>query len=60
MCDNLLLNAFADASKVATLEMLDDVCNDMRLDWPGRHTRGQRSRYADGTLEQTPFFQNRD
>jgi len=60
MCDNLLLNAFADASKVATPEMLDDVCNDMRLDWPGRHTRGQRSRYADSTLEQTPFFQNRE
>jgi general secretion pathway protein A len=56
LCDNLLLTAFADASKIATAEMLDDVSADMRLEWPGRHTRGQRSRYADDTLEETPFF----
>src|SRR5258707_333302 len=57
LCDNLLLTAFADAAKVATLEMLDDVSADMRLEWPGRHQRGHRSRYADGTLEEPPFFQ---
>lgn len=60
LCDNLLLTAFADASKIATPEMLDDVSADMRLEWPGRHTRGQRSRYADDTLEETPFFQRQE
>jgi general secretion pathway protein A len=52
-CDNLLLTAFADASKVVTPEMLDDVSTDMRLEWPGRHSRGGRSRYTDGPMEQT-------
>jgi general secretion pathway protein A len=60
LCDNLLLTSFADASKIATPEMLDDVSADMRLEWPGRHTRGPRSRYADDTLEETPFFQRQE
>ena len=33
ICDNLLLTAFADASRVATVEMLDEVSDDMRLEW---------------------------
>ncbi len=36
LCDNLLLTAFAMEQKVATPAMLDEVCQDMRLDWPGR------------------------
>ncbi len=39
LCDNLLLTAFAMESRVTTLEMLDEVCHDMRLDWPGRRRR---------------------
>ena len=39
ICDNLLLTAFADASKVATLDMLDEVSNDMRLEWGERRRR---------------------
>jgi general secretion pathway protein A len=35
ICDNLLLTAFADASRVATFEMLDEVSEDMRLEWGG-------------------------
>jgi general secretion pathway protein A len=35
VCDNLLLSAFASESKVCTVEMLDEVCRDMRLEWPG-------------------------
>ena len=54
ICDNLLLTAFAEASRVATPEMLDEVCNDMRLDW-GRRGRGERSRYVDANTEGTPF-----
>jgi hypothetical protein len=42
------------------MEMLDDVCADMRLEWPGRHVRGQRSRYADASVEQSPFFTGRE
>ena len=33
ICDNLLLTAFAMESKVATLEMLDEVTADMRLNY---------------------------
>jgi general secretion pathway protein A len=60
VCDNLLLNAFADASKVATIEMLDDVTADMRLEWPGRLSRGARSRYSESELQESPFFNRRD
>ncbi len=34
VCDNLLLTAFATATKVCTVEMLDEVSADMRLDYP--------------------------
>ncbi len=33
ICDNLLLTCFATTVRVATLEMLDEICRDMRLDW---------------------------
>ena len=33
---NLLLIAFADAARVATVDMLDEVTNDMRLEWTER------------------------
>lgn len=35
LCDNLLLTCFAMEQKVATGAMLDEVCADMRLEWPG-------------------------
>jgi general secretion pathway protein A len=35
LCDNLLLTAFAVESKETTLEMLEEICQDMRLEWPG-------------------------
>ena len=44
ICDNLLLTAFAQESKTCTVEMLDEVCKDMRLEWPG--SRRMRSRAA--------------
>jgi general secretion pathway protein A len=34
VCDNLLLNCFAQEAKVATIEMLDEVSEDMHLDYP--------------------------
>jgi general secretion pathway protein A len=34
VCDNVLLTAFAMETKVCTMEMLDEVSADMRLDYP--------------------------
>jgi len=42
ICDNMLLTAFALETKVCNADMLDEVCKDMRLEWPGsRRTRGR-------------------
>jgi len=45
ICDNLLVTAFAMERKTGTVEMLDEVCQDLRLEWPGSGRRG-RSRYS--------------
>lgn len=49
LCDNLLVTAFAMEQRVASAGMLDEVCQDLRLEWPGsaRDRRG-RSRYSLG------------
>jgi len=54
ICDNLLLTCFALETRTATVAMLDEVCTDMRLEWAGHRTRGERSRYA-GQAYETPF-----
>jgi len=59
LCDNLLLTAFAGESKVTSLEMLDEVCRDMRLEWPGRRLRG-RAAYGPGALEEAPYYSPRE
>jgi general secretion pathway protein A len=41
ICENLLLTAFAMESKTATLEMLDEVTGDLRLEWPLKKGIGQ-------------------
>jgi type II secretory pathway predicted ATPase ExeA len=53
ICDNLLLTAFAMESKTCNVEMLDEVCKDMRLDWPG--SRRTRARAANESFERTPY-----
>lgn len=54
ICDNLLLTAFAMETKVCTVDMLDEVCKDMRLEWPGsRRMRG--ARVPDENFERTPY-----
>lgn len=47
ICDNLLVTAFAMERRTTTRDMLDEVCRDMRLEWPGakRERRG-RSRFG--------------
>jgi type II secretory pathway predicted ATPase ExeA len=49
LCDNLLLTAFAQEQRVCTTAMLDDVCKDMRLDYPGN--RRYRLRTEEPTFE---------
>jgi len=39
LCDNLLLTCFARETRTATIAMLDEICADIRLDWPGRRIR---------------------
>jgi hypothetical protein len=53
LCDNLLLTAFAQETKNCTLEMLDEVCQDLRLDWPG--SRRPRTRVAEEAFERSRF-----
>ena len=49
LCDNLLVTAFAMEQRTTTVAMLDEVCQDLRVEWPGsnRHRRA-RSRYGVG------------
>lgn len=46
VCDNLLLTAFAMESKVANMEMLDEVTTDLRLDWPGKRPFRSRTDFS--------------
>jgi general secretion pathway protein A len=39
VCDNMMLHCFAISEKTATMAMLDEVCRDIRLDWPARRQR---------------------
>jgi general secretion pathway protein A len=39
ICDNLLLTCFALTVREANVEMLDEICHDMRLEWPGKNQR---------------------
>lgn len=59
-CDNLLLTAFADASKVVTMDMIEDVTKDMRLEWPGGRIRGARPRYTEEPMPETQFYTGRE
>jgi len=53
VCDNLLLTAFAVENRVCTTDMLDEVCKDMRLEWPG--SRRIRTRANEQAFERTPY-----
>ncbi|MCS7042725.1 MAG: AAA family ATPase [Bryobacteraceae bacterium] len=46
LCDNLLLTAFALECRQTTVDMLDEVCLDMRLEWPGMPGRLRYPRHA--------------
>ena len=52
LCDNLLLTAFAEESRTATLGMLDEICQDMRLEWPGHRLRPRTDpEFPSGSVE---------
>jgi general secretion pathway protein A len=53
ICDNLLLTAFAMESKLATMEMLDEVTNDMRLDYPGQRPFRPQPTYVERVLRES-------
>jgi len=58
ICDNLLLTAFAMESKICNVEMLDEVCKDMRLEWPGNRRARQRvtnENFERESFERTPY-----
>lgn len=52
ICDNLLLTAFALESRITTMEMLDEVTGDMRLDYPGKQPFRPGSDYPERVLSQ--------
>ncbi|MBI2690198.1 MAG: AAA family ATPase [Acidobacteria bacterium] len=59
ICDNCMLTAFAAEQHHVTLETLEEVSNDMRLEWAGR--RGRHShRDFDVPLEHTSFTDRGD
>jgi len=53
ICDNLLLTAFAMESRIATLEMLDEVTADMRLEYPGQRSFRLDTAYPGQTLRRS-------
>jgi type II secretory pathway predicted ATPase ExeA len=53
ICDNLLLTAFAMESRIATLEMLDEVTADMRLVYPGQHSFRPDTDFPQRTLHRS-------
>src|SRR5438093_891903 len=56
VCDNLLLTAFASESKVATMEYLDEVSADLRLEWPGLRSFRPAAGFSEPSLRQEPQF----
>jgi len=56
VCDNMMLTAFASETKVATMEFLDEVTSDLRLEWPGRRPYRQHSEFSDGAGHPEPHY----
>jgi len=55
ICDNLLLTAFAIERKTVTMEMLDEVSADMRLEWPGQPEYSANSGLPPNASRHVPF-----
>jgi general secretion pathway protein A len=59
ICDNCMLTAFAAEQHQVTMETLEEVSNDMRLEWAGRRSRAPRREY-DMPLEHTSYTDRGD
>ncbi len=59
ICDNCMLTAFAAEQHQVTMETLEEVSNDMRLEWAGRRSRASRREY-DMPLEHTSYTDRGD
>ncbi len=55
ICDNLLLTAFALETRTTTLDMLEEVSGDLRLDWPGRRLRVHRGGLSEDSYRHAPY-----
>ncbi|HUI78671.1 MAG TPA: AAA family ATPase [Bryobacteraceae bacterium] len=53
ICDNLLLTAFALEAHAITLDMLDEVTSDMRLDYPGPHPFRPETSFPEHSVRRT-------
>jgi hypothetical protein len=62
ICDNLLVTAFAMEKRVTTIEMLNEVCADLRLEWPGsnRNSRGKARYGLDDAVQQSTHLSHGD
>ena len=60
ICDNLLLTAFALEQHHCTLDMLEEVCLDMRLDWPGKRSKSRGGATPIDPTSPSPFASPRD
>lgn len=55
LCDNLLLTAFALECKVVTREILDEVTQDMRLDWRGDQPFRPQADFTEKSLRERRY-----
>jgi general secretion pathway protein A len=55
ICDHLLLTAFAMESKMTTLEMLDEVTTDMRLEWPPDREYSSATDLREDSPQRAPY-----
>ena len=53
VCDNLLLNCFAQETRVATTEMLDEVSADMRLEYSARRPLQIAANFPETIIQQS-------
>jgi general secretion pathway protein A len=62
ICDNLLVTAFAMEKRVTDIQMLNEVCTDLKLEWPGSNRGGRgKSRYGlDDAVQQPTQFSHGD
>jgi general secretion pathway protein A len=56
ICDNCLLTAFAAESKTVSMEFLEEVTQDLRLEWPGRRPYRVRPESSETPFRSEPQF----